>query len=64
MTSARVPRIWFHPAKYWMATQRMFPEEAERLMNRVLALAENGELNALREFDFISIEPTDEDEAA
>jgi hypothetical protein len=63
MTPARIPRIWLNPPKYWAATKQMFPEEVERMMDRLFSLAEKGELDALRKFEFISIEEDSEDAA-
>ncbi len=48
-------RIWFHPTKFWEFTKNMPEEEVDRLFERVYRLAEQRDLNALREFDFISI---------
>lgn len=62
MTPARTPRIWLHPPEFWAATEGMLPDEVGRFMDQLFSLAEQGELNALREYDFISIE--EEDEAA
>ena len=51
-----------HPPEFWAATEGMLPDEVGRFMDQLFSLAEQGELNALREYDFISIE--EEDEAA
>ena len=63
MTLAKTPRIWLHPPKYWTATKGMSPDETDRFMNQLLSFAENGELNALREYDFITIDEDDEEAA-
>jgi hypothetical protein len=48
-------RIWFHPPKFWAATNHMRKEEADELLNRVLRMAENSELDRLRQYTFISV---------
>jgi hypothetical protein len=48
-------RIWFNPPQFWAATRGMAAEEAEALLDRIIALAEQRDLNTLRKFDFISI---------
>ena len=49
--------IWFHPPKLWAATREMSQEEADRLLNEVLALAEIRDVEALRKFPFVSVGP-------
>ncbi len=48
-------RIWFNPPKFWAATNHMRKEEADELLSRVLRLAENSELDHLRQYSFISV---------
>jgi hypothetical protein len=48
-------RIWFHPPKFWAATNHLRKEEADELLNRVLRMAENSEVDRLRQFSFISV---------
>lgn len=48
-------RIWFHPPKFWAATNNMRKEEADELLNRVIRMAENSELDRLRQYTFISV---------
>lgn len=55
MTANSSPRIWFHPPKFWAATNHLRKEEADELLNRVLRMAENSELDRLRQFTFISV---------
>ena len=56
MTSENNPdRIWFNPPKFWAATKSMSTEDAERLMDRVVVMAEKRELEALRQYDFVSV---------
>jgi len=50
-------RIWFHPPKFWAATREMSQEEADHLLNEVLALAEIRDVEALRKFPFVSVGP-------
>lgn len=49
-------RIWFHPPKFWAATRGMAPEQTELIMQQVLLLAEARDLQALSQFDFITVE--------
>ena len=51
----RKQRIWFHPPKFWAATNHMGKEEADELLNRVLLMAEHSELDRLRQYSFISV---------
>jgi len=50
-------RIWFHPAKFWAVTREMSQEEADRLLNEVMALAIIRDVDALRKFPFVSVGP-------
>jgi hypothetical protein len=55
VTANTAQRIWFHPPKFWAATNKMRKEEADELLNRVIRLAENSELERLRQYTFISV---------
>ena len=55
MTGNAAQRIWFHPPKFWAATNHMRKEEADELLDRVIRLAENSELDRLRQYTFISV---------
>ncbi len=55
MTANPVQRIWFNPPKFWAATNHMRKEEADELLTRVLRMAENSELDRLRQYSFISV---------
>jgi len=50
-------RIWFHPAKFWAVTGGMSQEEADRLLNEVIALAIVRDFDTLRKFPFVSVGP-------
>ena len=56
MSSKPTLRIWINPWKYFSATAGMSTEEAAELMNRVSAEMESGNEEALRSFDFVSLE--------
>ncbi len=56
MTANLPPSIVFDPYKFWQATQEMSRDDLDRLMERVVKLAEEGDLEGLRRFDFIRIE--------
>lgn len=63
MTADAEQRIWFHPPKFWAATNHMRKEEADELLSRVIRMAENSELDRLRQYTFISVDaPKDSQE--
>jgi hypothetical protein len=49
-------RIWFNPPKFWAATRGLPAEQTELIMQQVLMLAEAKDLQALGQFDFITVE--------
>jgi len=49
-------RIWFNPPKFWAATRDLPREQTDLIMQQVLMLAEARDLQALSQFDFISVE--------
>ena len=49
-------RIWINPWKYFSATAGLSTDEAAKLMDRVSAEMESGNEDALRGFDFVSLE--------
>ena len=51
-----VDLIWFLPHKFWAATRNMPKERADRLLGEVIELAETRDLEALRKYDFVSLE--------
>jgi len=53
---ARADLIWFLPHRFWAATRNMPKEQAERLLDEVIALAEVRDLEALQKYDFVSTE--------
>jgi hypothetical protein len=55
VTANTEQRIWFHPPKFWAATNHMRKEEADELLARVIRMAENAELDRLRQYTFISV---------
>jgi len=48
-------RIWFHPPRFWAATNHMRKEDADELLNRVLSMAEHAEFDRLLQHTFISV---------
>ncbi len=48
-------RVWFHPAKLWQATEKMSKAEADALIESLSALAECGDFDALKKYDFIRV---------
>ena len=48
--------IWFFPDKFWAATRNMPKEQADKLLDEVIELAELRDLEALRKYDFVSLE--------
>lgn len=55
MVTNRTDRVWLNPPKFWAATKQMSPEEAERLVEKLISLSESGDFEALQKFDFIVI---------
>jgi len=53
---AKSDPIWFLPNKFWAATRNMPKEQADRLLEEVISLSEVRDLEALRKYDFVSIE--------
>jgi hypothetical protein len=49
-------RIWFHPTRFWAASSGMPPERSEALLGDVLQLAERHDYEALRKYEFVSVE--------
>lgn len=54
--AAKSDPIWFLPHRFWAATRNMPREQADRLLDEVIALAEVRDLEALRKYDFVSLE--------
>ena len=48
-------RIWLNPPKFWAATKNMPPAEIDRLMERIVYLAESRDVEALKQYDFIMV---------
>ncbi len=48
-------RIWFYPQKFWAATRNMDKQQADELRQRIQHMAEERDLDGLRQFDFIYI---------
>lgn len=58
MTAAeKCDPIWFNPPKFWAATREMSSDEAQKLLDDVIFLAEIRDLDALSRYDFVSIGP-------
>lgn len=55
MLVKRTDRVWLHPPKFWAATKQMSEEEAEKLVEQLMSLAEVGDFETLQKFDFIVI---------
>jgi len=53
---AKPDPIWFFPHKFWAATRHMPKEQADRLLDEVISLSEVRDLEALRKYDFVSVE--------
>ena len=52
---AAVPS-WFFPHKFWAATRNMPKVEADKLLDKVIALSVVRDLVALRKFVFVCLE--------
>ena len=53
---AKADPIWFFPHKFWAATRNMPKEQADKLLDEVISLSEVRDLQALRKYDFVSLE--------
>ena len=51
-----VDLIWFLPHKFWAATRNMPKQYADKLLDEVIELAEARDLEALRKYDFVSLD--------
>ena len=49
-------RIWFHPTRFWAASNGLPPERSEALLDAVLQLAEQRDYAGLRKYEFVSVE--------
>jgi len=58
MVTNRTDRVWINPPKFWAATKQMSPEEADKLVEKLVSLSEIGDFETLQKFDFIAIGPT------
>lgn len=56
MSSQPTLRVWIDPWKYFSATARLSREEAGNLIERVYDEIEAGDEEALRQFEFVSLE--------
>ncbi len=56
MRSKPIDRVWVDPPKYWAATKNMTPEQVERLLDDINSLVQAGDEEALRRFDFVSLD--------
>jgi hypothetical protein len=56
MLQQPIRKVWVFPPKYWAATERMTESERENMMQEILDLAERGDTEALKKFDFLSLE--------
>jgi hypothetical protein len=55
VTAGTTERIWFNPALFWTETKEMTQEEADRLFDRVWRMAEEGDLEGLRDYHFVQV---------
>lgn len=56
MRQNSINRIWINPWKYYTVTADMEQTEIDAMMERVLDDARTGNEEALRKFDFVSLE--------
>ena len=55
MTAETAERIWFHPALFWTDTKEMTQEQADELFDKVWQMAEEGDLEGLRDYRFVQV---------
>jgi hypothetical protein len=56
MPKEPIRKLWVLPPKYWATTERMTASEKENLLQQIEELAENGNVEALKQFEFLSLE--------
>jgi hypothetical protein len=49
-------KVWLDPWKYWSATAKMSEEETSSLIDKVMNDAEAGNLEALKQYTFVTTE--------
>jgi hypothetical protein len=49
-------KVWLDPWKYWSATANMSREEAGSLIEKAMHHAETGNLEALKQYAFVTLE--------
>ena len=54
MTNPAQERIYLSPPRFWAATRDMNDEDLERFTNKIFRLAEEGKVEELGRYDFIS----------
>ncbi len=55
MSADSAVKIWLDPWKYWSATANMSGEETAFLIDKVMHYAETGNLDALKQYTFVTI---------
>ena len=49
-----IKRIYLNPPRFWAATRNMTEQDVEDLSNKLIRLAEQGKIDELSHYDFIS----------
>ena len=56
MHTPSIIKVWINPWKYWATTSEMSREQAGSLMKEVERLAESGNAEALKRYEFVELE--------
>lgn len=56
MQAKPIQKVWIDPPRYWSATENMSSEERQALLDSIEMLLTSGNEDALRRFDFLSLD--------
>ncbi len=54
--SQPIKKLWVLPPKYWTVTEHMTGTEIDKMEQEILELAESGDVERLKGFEFLSLE--------
>jgi hypothetical protein len=54
MNAATLGPVWIHPPRFWKATEGKSEEEVAALLDHITQLLEEGQTDALLQFDFVT----------
>jgi hypothetical protein len=56
MTATQDERLYLVPQRFWAVTRNMNQQQAETLLEKVMELAAKHDVEALRQYDFVTID--------